>query len=147
MRKLVPLIVVLAVAVLGVAACGGDDDDATAEQTATEAAPEEEPAPAPEATGSTVAVSADPGGLLAFDTEALAATAENGQVTIDFTNPVTTLHDVRVEDSSGSDVGGTDIFSEGEESATLDLEPGEYTFFCSVGGHREAGMEGTLTVE
>ena len=152
MRKLVPLLAVLGIAVLGIAACGGDDDSssASAEPATTDAAPAEEApdeAPAPDATGSTAAVAADSGGLLKFDSETLAAAPENGQVTIDFSNPVTTLHDVRVEDAAGNDIGGTSQFTDGEESVTLDLEPGEYAFFCSVGGHRAAGMEGVLTVE
>ena len=150
MRKLVPLVAVLGIAVLGIAACGGDDDStSTAAEATTEEATttEEAPAEAPAAEAGPVAVSADEGGLLKFDSDALAAASDGGQVTVDFANPVTTLHDFRVEDASGNDVGGTSQFIEGDESVTLDLEPGEYTFFCSVGGHRAAGMEGTLTVE
>jgi plastocyanin len=42
-----------------------------------------------------------------------------------------------VEAESG---GGTD-------SKKIDLKPGTYTFYCTITGHRAAGMEGTLTVK
>jgi uncharacterized cupredoxin-like copper-binding protein len=35
----------------------------------------------------------------------------------------------------------------GTQSEKIDLKPGKYTFYCSIAGHRAAGMEGTLTVK
>jgi plastocyanin len=35
----------------------------------------------------------------------------------------------------------------GTQSKKIDLKPGTYTFYCSIAGHRAAGMEGTLTVK
>ena len=29
---------------------------------------------------------------------------------------------------------------------TVDLEPGEYEFYCPIDGHREQGMEGKIVV-
>jgi plastocyanin len=82
---------------------------------------------------------------LAFDTTEL--TSKPGKVTIDFDNPSAIPHNVEVEDEGGEVLGGTETISSSEESATVELEAGTYTFFCSVPGHREAGMEGTLTVK
>jgi plastocyanin len=140
MRKSLILITVVALAGFGLVACGGDDDD---EDTTAAATTTTETAPAGGG-GSTVDVSAPADGSLAFDQTEL--TTQAGAVTINFNNPASLSHDVKVEDSSGAELGGTDLISQGDTSATVDLQPGSYTFFCSVPGHREAGMEGTLTV-
>ena len=40
-----------------------------------------------------------------------------------------------------------DVFGSGDtDTAKIDLQPGTYTYYCSIPGHRAAGMEGTLTV-
>jgi len=146
MKKLAALLV-LALAAFALVACGGDDDsDTTAATTdAGNGAAAEGGKEAGGGGGSTVDFEADPSGELAYTTDS--ATAEAGEVTIDFTNPQSLTHDVVIEDESGKDVGGTEVIGEGETSETVNLKPGKYTFYCSVPGHREAGMEGTLTVE
>jgi plastocyanin len=131
--------------VLGLTACGGggdDDDDTTAAAT-----------PPATTTGgggggggaSTVDISTPSGTDLAFDQSDVSA--KSGTVTIDFDNKQAVPHDVTVEDSSGEELGATDLISSSTTTTTVDLQPGSYTFFCSVPGHREAGMEGTLTVK
>jgi len=81
---------------------------------------------------------------LAFDTTQLSAKA--GSVTIDFKNPSAIPHNVVIE-QEGRELAGFEPVAQGEESETAELKPGTYTFYCSVPGHREAGMEGTLSVE
>lgn len=139
----------LLLAAFALAACGGGDDDTTAGETTTES--ESSGGGSTEAEGGSaggaavVDFEADPGGALAYTSEK--ATAKAGKVTINFTNPTALGHDVDIEDSSGKAIAETEVITEGSDSTTANLEPGEYTFFCSVPGHREAGMEGTLTVE
>lgn len=95
--------------------------------------------------GASFDVEADPSGNLAFTSDEASASA--GNVTVNFTNSSPVPHDVRIESESGEDVGGTEVISEGSNSGKVKLEPGTYTFYCSVPGHRQAGMEGTLTVK
>jgi uncharacterized cupredoxin-like copper-binding protein len=130
----------MALAVLGLAACGGDDDDDGGE---TAAAPATTTAPA--GGGSTVDFSTPPGTDLVYDQTDVSTKA--GSVTINFDNRQSLQHDVKVEDSSGQELGGTELVSSGTATGTVELQPDSYTFFCSVPGHREAGMEGTLTVK
>ena len=71
--------------------------------------------------------------------------ASKGKVTIKYTNNSGITHDVRIEKGS-KEFGGTKKISKGTATATLTLAPGKYTFFCSVPGHEQAGMKGTLTI-
>jgi len=81
---------------------------------------------------------------IAYDTTEL--TAKAGKVTIDFDNPAAIEHDVAIE-KDGKEIAKSALISEGKASVTAELEPGTYTFLCTVPGHAEAGMEGTLTVQ
>jgi plastocyanin len=80
---------------------------------------------------------------LAFDTTTL--TSKPGKVTIDFDNPSPLEHDVAIE-QDGKQIAISETIAEGKTSVSADLTPGTYTFLCTIPGHAEAGMEGTLTV-
>jgi plastocyanin len=131
---------------VGLAACGGSSSSSTSSPSA--------PAPSSSSTsssasgssggGSTIKDAADPSGQLKFTSSTLSASA--GKATIDFTNSSSVPHNMTIVDSSGKQVGATPTFAGGTKSFTADLKPGKYTFFCSVPGHRQAGMQGTLTV-
>jgi plastocyanin len=102
-----------------------------------------EPQGGGEGGGRVLAISADPGGDLSFDTQDLEARA--GGVTIRMDNPSTVPHNVSI-DGGGVDEEGKTVEQGGTSTVMADLQAGEYVFYCSVPGHREAGMEGTLTV-
>ncbi|MET0772016.1 MAG: PQQ-dependent sugar dehydrogenase [Candidatus Limnocylindrales bacterium] len=79
---------------------------------------------------------------IAFDPDAVTIAADTAS-DIELTNEGAALHsfvidelDVKVEVQPGQT--GT---------ATITAPAGTYTFYCDVPGHREAGMEGSLTVE
>jgi len=108
---------------------------------ATTPAAATKPAAAPKA--SALALAASPGGQLSFNTKRLSAPA--GRVTINFANASPLEHNLTI--AQGSTVlGATPTFVGGSRKLTLTLKPGTYTFYCSVPGHRFAGMEGTLKV-
>ncbi|HEY2180248.1 MAG TPA: plastocyanin/azurin family copper-binding protein [Solirubrobacteraceae bacterium] len=94
---------------------------------------------------SSVSLEANKEGQLEYNTKSL--TAKAGKVTVNFTNPAPLAHNVTIESSSGSTVGATPTFTGGSKQLAVTLKPGTYKFFCSVPGHRQAGMEGTLTVK
>jgi plastocyanin len=144
MKKLALLASALfALAALSLAACGGSDDSSStvAESTSSTTAS----GGSSGGGGATVKFEADPSGALAYTQSDVSAPA--GSDTIEFDNPASLGHDVVIEDSGGNEVARTDVITGTTTTTDADLKAGTYTFFCSVDGHREAGMEGTLTVK
>jgi mono/diheme cytochrome c family protein len=96
--------------------------------------------PAVEKNGS-LQIDADPTGQLAFVTDA--ATGTPGQITVKMANKSGTPHDIVIDGKGKGEVvkdGGVSQFE-------ADFAAGSYTFYCSVPGHRQAGMQGKLTVK
>lgn len=114
----------LLAAVLALTACGGGGDEASSG----------------DAGDGTVRIEASD---LAFDSEQVSASA--GEIEIELSNVGAVEHDFVVEEADDTHVVHTAPGETG--TGTIELEPGTYTFYCSVPGHREAGMEGTLEVQ
>jgi plastocyanin len=74
------------------------------------------------------------------------AEAPAGRLTIESVNDQSTDHNIAV-DGGGVDEKGDVVANGGTSSIQVDLKPGEYSFYCSVPGHREGGMEGKLTIK
>jgi plastocyanin len=88
-----------------------------------------------------LSIPADPGGQLAYS--ATKATAEPGPVTIEMPNKSGTQHDIVI-----AGLGKGEIVTSGTSSFKATLDAGKtYTYYCSVPGHRAAGMQGTLAVK
>jgi plastocyanin len=161
-----PLVALWFIALIGTATTfavlnGKDEEKARASELtkASEEAEEEEASPveigsggasgkakpetAAKGPGGTLQLAADPS-KLAFDTTTL--TSKPGKVTIDFSNPATLEHDVAIE-QNGKQIAVSETIGKGKTSVTADLAPGTYTFLCTVPGHAEAGMEGTLEIK
>jgi plastocyanin len=132
-----------AVAAVALAACGGGGDNSSS--TAATSTTSTTSTTQASGGGQAISLSADANGDLAYQERSL--TAKSGKATIDFDNPSPLSHDVCVQDSSGKELGCSDVVTQGSATLNVDLKPGTYTYFCSVDGHEAAGMKGTLTVK
>jgi plastocyanin len=145
MSKLAVLCTALALAALGLVACGGGGNSSSTAASTSSSTPASTTAGGGGGGGATISISADPSGALAYTETQLTAAA--GSDTVKFENSSGTDHNVAIEDADGNEVASTDTISSGSATAAADLQAGTYTYFCSVDSHRQAGMEGTLTVK
>jgi plastocyanin len=95
------------------------------------------------ASGGRLAIPADPGGGLSY--KVANATAPAGKLEIDSRNDASIGHDIAIE-GNGVAAKGAVVQGGGTSKVSVTLKPGTYTFYCSVPGHREGGMEGKLVV-
>ena len=145
MRALSLMLLLCAIAI-PVAGCGGDDDDDSSGGgggTSTKAEDDGGGSSGGGGGGQTLKIAADPGGALKFDKSSL--TAKAGKVTIVMDNPSDLPHAVEIE-GQGVEAEGKTVTKGGVSKAGAKLKPGKYEFYCPVDGHKQAGMEGTLTV-
>jgi uncharacterized cupredoxin-like copper-binding protein len=148
-QRISALALTVAALALGLAACGGSSKSSSTTSAAapgTSTSSSSSTSPASGGGGSSsISESADPTGALKFTKRTL--TAKAGKVTIDFTNKSSLPHNMTIQQgTSGPVIGATPTFSGASKTLHVTLKPGTYTFFCTVPGHRQAGMQGTLTV-
>jgi plastocyanin len=94
-----------------------------------------------EAKNGTLSIPADPGGQLAYATNQ--ASAPPGKLTVEMPNKSSTPHDIVIDGKGKGEIvkdGGVSKFE-------TTFAAGTYTYYCSVPGHRQAGMQGKLTVK
>lgn len=93
------------------------------------------------AAGGKLSIAADPSGQLAFVSNQ--ATAPAGKLTVEMPNKSSTPHDI-VIDGKGT---GKIVQGGGVSTFSADFQAGTYAYYCSVPGHRQAGMQGKLVVK
>jgi uncharacterized cupredoxin-like copper-binding protein len=142
--------VALSAAALLLAGCGGGGAKSSSTASGSSSNPpaggQSQGAPTSTAAGAggTLDLKADPSGALRFDVKSLAATA--GKVTLVMANPSQLSHSIAIQ-GNGVNAAGQVVAPNGTSTVSATLKPGTYTFYCTVPGHREAGMSGTLTVK
>jgi plastocyanin len=142
----------LALSAAALVACSGGSDPSSAYGTSTStdapssSSPSGGPSTAdssPEAPSSSVLQATETDFAIELSQRELSA----GTYTIEVTNEGQATHDLVVEDAGGEDVAASEVIAPGgSDTVEVDLQPGEYVVYCSIGNHRGMGMEVAVTV-
>jgi plastocyanin len=139
---------VLALGLGALTACGGNSDDGDAAATSTSSAAET----------TTEATESSPASGGGSQVQALTVTEENFSISLDredltagtyeitVLNKGSSTHALAVEEDGTTEESSDSIAPGGSTTLTVDLDAGEYVFYCTVGNHRMMGMEKTVQV-
>ena len=141
--RLAAIIAASLLAVGLVAGCGGDDDDAETPAPPAATSTEAPPATTEQGEATVLEIPAAADNSLAYDVTEVTAPA--GEITLRMENPSALPHNIAVDEPEV--VEGEVVQQGGVSEITVTFPPGTYEYYCSVPGHREGGMVGTLTVE
>ncbi len=142
MTRRSPVVVAIAAAAVLLAACSPSSPDAIAADGITDERASDPVIP----NGPGGAISIEAGDLFFQDLEGAAI---DGAVSVTIVNIGQAEHNFRIDESAG---GTLKVSAFGGDTTVGDLllfgQPGgtQYTYYCDIPGHREAGMEGTLMV-
>jgi nitrite reductase (NO-forming) len=136
-------VALVALVVAAGAGCGGDGDD------------EESPAPTDTGNGATEPTGGAQTTTVKMDEYSFdpkdATVKRNATITVDNAGQI--AHNLTIEQGPDpkeetKELAGTSTFLGGKsEKLEVDVKPGKYAMVCTVAGHRELGMTGTITVE
>jgi plastocyanin len=127
------MVTAAACAALALTGCGSSDDNSSGDSSSGSGGG---------GGGAGLDISAPKDGSKKFDKSDL--TAKAGTVTVKFDNPSSVPHGVEIEGNGVEKA--SDVVTGADTSFSVDLKAGKYEFYCPVGNHRAAGMEGTITV-
>ena len=120
-------------------------EEPSSDEEGTSAGESEAPDEAEPSEATVLELTSPEDGALEFEPPTLDGPA--GQIAIDYVNPSPVPHDVAIEDGGETLAQGASVTAGDTSTAEASLDPGEYVFYCSVPGHREAGMEGKLSIK
>ena len=141
---------VLALGLGGLTACGGSSsgaDSAASSTSATTSSSAETSASASESSGDSAEAEAITATEQDFSISLSEDNLKAGSYTITVVNNGSATHDLAVEEDGTTKAASDKVSPGGKTTFTVDLDAGEYVFYCSIGNHRAMGMEKTVQVQ